>query len=149
MLSAPRQSCIVPMSVCCSQLPVSPDGNVVSTVAKLRAEGRSNLLLFRLPNAHGEARLVVKSQKPRHVGRGSQGITCRVRNRYARARTATSPGRGPPVSDYCMGMGLSVSKASESPSSVLKVSVVWRVYCVPVSQETHLSTGPVGSGEVS
>jgi hypothetical protein len=68
------------------------------------------VLPFGLPNAHGEAGLVVKSQKPRHVGRASQGINCRVRNRYARARTATSPGRSPPVSDYCMGMGLSVSK---------------------------------------
>lgn len=44
----------------------------MGTVAKLCAKGGSNLLRFRLPTAHGEARLVVESSKPRHEGRSSK-----------------------------------------------------------------------------
>jgi len=40
----------------------------VGAVTKLLAERRSCLLRFRLPTAHGEAGLVVKSREPRHVG---------------------------------------------------------------------------------
>lgn len=44
----------------------------MGAVAELRAERRSCLLRLRLPTAHGEAGLVVKSRKPRHVGPSSK-----------------------------------------------------------------------------